>query len=502
MEQNSGYIPENENENKTENETEYETENRLSDAEPQQAGRAPAERPYYYASEEQLRAYSATSAYGAEAWDTRPVKLVKQTRVWPIVLTAVLTCGLTLLLSLGFLSGQRTRPADSKPGSTQNESAQPGTVVPGSLRPEQPSEGESLWEQKLNEIKEYVDAYYIGEVDEGKLADAMAAGLIEGLGDEWSYYISADEYASYLENVTNSYVGIGVTISAENVDKGIEIVDVTPDSPAYHAGLEIGDLILAVEGVPILDGSEGAIDLNETKNRVRGAEGTDVTITVSHNGEVRDLTITRATIKTVNVTWELLEDGLAYIHIRNFEQDAAKDSIAAIEEAQAQGAKAIIFDVRFNPGGYKHELVALLDYLLPEGPLFRSVDYRGRESVDESDKAYLDMPMVVLVNYDSYSAAEFFAAALQEYDAAEIVGAQTYGKGRFQTALPLDDGSAINLSIGQYTTPNGVSLVGKGVTPDYPVELTEEQQMDLYYSRLEKEDDDQLQKAIELLTTP
>ena len=490
MEQNSEYTPENEN------------ENRLPDAEKQNDGPAPAERPYYYASQEQLRAYSTGSAYGTEAWDTRPVKLVKQTRVWPIVLTAVLTCGLTLLLSLALFSGQRARPADGKPGSSSTESTQPGTVIPGSLRPERPAESNSLWEQKLSEIKEYVDAYYIGEVDEGKLADAMAAGLIEGLGDEWSYYIPAEEYASYLESVTNSYVGIGVTISAENVDKGIEIVDVTPDSPAYHAGLEIGDLILAVEGVPILDGSEGAIDLNETKNRVRGAEGTDVTITVSHNGEVRDLTITRATIKTVNVTWELLEDGLAYIHIRNFEQDAAKDSIAAIEAAKAQGATAIIFDVRFNPGGYKHELVALLDYLLPEGPLFRSVDYRGKESVDESDKVFLDMPMAVLVNYDSYSAAEFFAAALQEYDAAEIVGAQTYGKGRFQTALPLDDGSAINISIGQYTTPNGVSLVGKGVTPDYPVELTEEQQMDLYSSRLDKEDDAQLQKAIEVLTAP
>ena len=326
--------------------------------------------------------------------------------------------------------------------------------------------------------------------------------MIEGLGDEWSYYISADEYASYLENVTNSYVGIGVTISAENVEKGLEVVDVTPDSPAYQAGLEIGDLILAVEGTPVLDGSENAIDLNETKNRVRGEAGTDVTLTVSHNGAVRDVTITRATIKTVNVSWELLENGVAYIRIRNFEQDAAKDTIAAIEAAREQGASSLLFDVRYNPGGYKHELVRLLDYLLPEGPLFRSVDYSGKESVDESDAACLDMPMAVLVNYDSYSAAEFFAAALQEYEAAVIVGEQTYGKGRFQTAMTLDDGSAINISIGQYTTPKGVSLVGKGITPDYEVPLTDEQKRDLYYNRLEKQDDDQLQKAIAVLTNP
>ena len=225
-----------------------------------------------------------------------------------------------------------------------------------------------------------------------------------------------------------------------------------------------------------------------------------MTLTISHNGVVRDVTIVRERIKTLNVSWDMLEDQVALIHIRNFEQDAAKDSIAAIEEAREQGAKALIFDVRYNPGGYKHELVALLDYLLPEGPLFRSVDYKGKESVDYSKESHLDMPMAVLVNYQSYSAAEFFAAALQEYHAATVIGEQTYGKGRFQEVRKLDDGSAINISTGQYTTPNGVSLVGVGITPDCVVELTQEQKADLYYSRLDKADDAQLQKAIEVLT--
>ncbi len=416
---------------------------------------------------------------------SRPeIRIVHITKIWPVVLSALLAGVLGFCLCLVLKGGLRSSQQSSTPGYV---------IKPGS---------QELWQAKLAEIKQDVDRYFIGEVDEEKLADAAAAGMIEGLGDEWSYYIPADEYASYLESVTNSYVGIGVTISAENVEQGIEIVDVTPDSPAYQAGLETGDLILAVEGVPVLDGSEEAIDINETKNRVRGQEGTDVTLTVSHEGQVRDVTITRATIKTVNVSWEMLEDGVAYIHIRNFEQDAAQDSIAAIEAAREQGAVSLLFDVRYNPGGYKHELVKLLDYLLPEGPLFRSVDYSGRENVDESDASCLDMPMAVLVNYDSYSAAEFFAAALQEYEAAAIVGEQTYGKGRFQTAMSLSDGSAINISIGQYTTPKGVSLVGQGITPDYVVELSDEQKQDLYYSRLEKQDDDQLQKAIEVLTNP
>ena len=440
-------------------------------------------------------------SYDQPPWTGPQVRVVRETRVWPIVLGALLSALLTFLCCFLLfrldLSGAGAKPQDqgvstpTKPWSSSEPTSDQGDVSPN-----------ARWNNKLAQIKSYVDDYFIGEVDEDKLADAAAAGMIEGLDDEWSYYISAEDYDAYLESATNSYVGIGVTISTENTEKGIEIVDVTPDSPAFQAGLEIGDLIVAVEGVPVLDGSEEAIDLNETKNRVRGEEGTSVTLMISHEGVTRDVTIIRAKIKTVNVTWELLDNGLAYIHIRNFEANAAQDTIEAIEEAKAQNARGLIFDVRFNPGGYKHELVRLLDYLLPEGPLFRSVDYKGRESVDYSDSKYLDMPMVVLVNYDSYSAAEFFAAALQEYEAAIVVGEQTYGKGRFQTVFDLDDGSAINISIGQYTTPNGVSLVGKGITPDYVVELTDEQKMDLYYSRLEKSEDDQLQKAIEVLTAP
>ena len=412
-----------------------------------------------------------------------PVQVVTKTRVWPIILAALLAAIATFTGCFFVFFAER-----------MNE--------PKTQKPSEEAEGTSAWEHKLSQIQELVDTYFIGEVDEEKLADAAAAGMIEGLDDEWSYYISAADYSSYQETVTNSYVGIGVTITAENVKKGLRIIDVTPDSPAYAAGLEIGDLILAVEGTPVLDGSEGALDLAETKDRVRGKEGTSVTLTISHEETTRDVIITRARIKTVNVSWEMLDGKLALIRIRNFEQDAATDAISAIEAAKAQGAVGLIFDVRYNPGGYKHELVKLLDYLLPKGPLFRSVDYNGKENVDYSDASFLNMPMVVLCNYESYSAAEFFPAALQEYHAATIIGEQTYGKGRFQTSMKLDDGSAINISIGQYTTPNGVSLVGKGITPDIIVELSDEQKKELYYNLLDKADDAQLQKAIEVLTNP
>lgn len=345
---------------------------------------------------------------------------------------------------------------------------------------------------KLAEIESYVEEYFIGETDREQMTEKLAGAMIQGLGDEWSYYISADEYASYVESVNNSYVGIGVTITWEDEDpRGFRITDVTPDSPAYHAGIRIGDYMHLVEGEDVT-----ALGMEETKNRVRGSEGTSVRLTLTRDGEDYTVDVVRARIQTVNVTYQLLEDAVGYIHIRNFDERCADDTIAAIEQLTAQGAEGLVFDVRFNPGGLKSELVELLDYLLPEGPIFRSVNYDGREYVDQSDARCLELPMAVIVNVDSYSAAEFFAAALQEYGAATVVGTQTYGKGYFQTTHLLSDGSAVHISTGKYYTPNGVSLVGVGITPDRVVEVSDETYADIYYSRLDPEQDAQLQEAI------
>ncbi|MBQ3216413.1 MAG: S41 family peptidase, partial [Oscillospiraceae bacterium] len=178
----------------------------------------------------------------------------------------------------------------------------------------------------------------------------------------------------------------------------------------------------------------------------------------------------------------------------------SRDTLAAIEDLCNQGASSLIFDLRFNPGGRKNELVEVLDYLLPEGPLFRSVDYDGNEEVDYSDESCLDLPMAVLVNEDSYSAAEFFAAAMQEYGAGIIVGTKTTGKANYQQTFRLSDGSAIAISTGHYQTPNGVTLEGLGVTPDVIVEVDDETYLALYYSEVEMKNDVQLQAAITALT--
>ena len=351
------------------------------------------------------------------------------------------------------------------------------------------------YQKKLDEILNILNTYYVDDYSTEDLGDYLAEAAIASTGDRWSYYISADEYSAYLESNANAYVGIGVTIQlVQETDPGFTIVSVTHESPAEEAGLQNGDMIVGVEGQ-----NAAELGMTGTQQLVRGEEGTDVTITVERNGQRFDVTITRRIIEVDVVVYELLESGEGYIKINNFDTHCARDTIAAIEDLRGQGATALIFDLRFNPGGMKDELVKVLDYLLPEGPLFRSVNYKGEEEVDYSDEDCLDMPMAVIINGDSYSAAEFFAAALQEYEAAVIVGTQTCGKANYQQTFRLSDGSAIAISTGHYQTPNGVTLDGIGVTPDIIVEVDEETYFDLYYEKVEKADDAQLQAAISAL---
>lgn len=356
-------------------------------------------------------------------------------------------------------------------------------------------EEDSPVQAKAAEVQEIIETYFIDDYDEDTLADGAASGMVDATGDEWSYYLSADEVAAYEESMANAYVGVGITITEDAEAGGMRVEEVVSGGPAEEAGIRMGDLLLAVEGEDVL-----TLGIDGTRDLVRGEEGTHVNMHFSRNGTEYDVSVERRSIETPVVTGELLDENIGYIKIDNFDERSAAETIAFVKDLIGQGAEALLFDVRFNPGGYADELVKVLDYLLPEGDLFRSVDYAGREEVDTSDASCVELPMAVLVNEDSYSAAEFFAAALQEYEWATIVGSQTYGKGNFQTAFYLSDGSMVNLSIGKYYTPNGKSLSETGVTPDVVVDLDDEQYALLYYNALEQADDPQFQAAIDTLT--
>ena len=347
---------------------------------------------------------------------------------------------------------------------------------------------------KLDELTGLIDTYFIEEANHADMEDAAAVAMVDSLGDQWSYYMTAKDYEAYIEQMQNAYVGIGITITVAQDETGLEVIKVNEGGPADEAGMLAGDVIVAVEGQSV-----AGMDTTAVRDLVRGKEGTQVLIGIRRGTETMDLSVTRKTVKTPVVEYRMLNDGIGLVTIYNFDDRCSEETLGAIESLLAQGATALIFDVRNNPGGYKHELVKVLDYLLPEGPLFRSEDYRGKVEVDESDARCLEIPMAVLVNADSYSAAEFFAAALDEYDAAIVVGEKTTGKGYFQSSFELRDGSALNLSIGKYTTPNGVSLANVGITPDVTVGVDEETAFLIYAGTLDPAEGPQIQAAIEAL---
>ena len=350
-------------------------------------------------------------------------------------------------------------------------------------------------EAKTAEIGAYLDRFFIDDYDEEKLADAAASAMVEATGDRWSYYLTAEEKSSYDEQMQNAYVGIGVTITAQEELGGMRIEAVTAGGPAEKAGLLTGDIITEVEGEKTLD-----LGMTGTRTKVRGEEGTFVTLTILRGEESFPVSVERRSIQTPVATYEMLDGQIGYIKIANFDTRCAEETNAAMDELIAQDAKALIFDVRNNGGGYKNELVKVLDKILPEGILFQSEDYQGSKQIDRSDADCIDLPMAVLVNQDSYSAAEFFAAAIQEYDWGTVVGTKTVGKGNFQTAFTLSDGSMLNLSIGKYYTPQGRSLTDTGITPDVEIALSDKDGAKLYYGQLEKADDAQLQAAIREIT--
>ena len=348
---------------------------------------------------------------------------------------------------------------------------------------------------KLDQVEYLIKNRFIEEADMEKAEDAAATAMIDSLGDRWSYYLSAADYATHKEQVENAYVGIGITISPEENGQGFLILAVQKDSGAEAAGLLAGDIITGAE-----DQDVRGMTTAQLRDIIRGKEGTSVSLEITRDSEVLRVQVTRMQILTEVVRYEMLENNIGLIAISNFDARCADETIAAIEALREQGAQALIFDVRNNPGGYATELVKVLDYLLPEGDLFRTLDYAGRETVDKSDASFLDMPIAVVCNEDSYSAAEFFPAAIQEYGAGTIVGMPTCGKGYFQYTYELSDGSAVGLSAGKYFTPSGKSLIGTGIQPDVVVEVDDETRAKIAYGTLDAKDDPQIQAAVDILT--
>lgn len=346
---------------------------------------------------------------------------------------------------------------------------------------------------KIRQIEEMLDTYYVEDYDKELAEELMYTGLVAGVGDPYTYYLSADSLAEQVEKNSGHFVGIGVEIYAGD-DGYIVVSSVTPGGPAEAAGILAEDKITEVDGESIT--GKTAADVSAL---VKGEEGTDVTLTIfrESTGEVLEKTVTRQDIQVQTVSWRMMDDNIGYISITNFRENTHNQFKEALDTLEAEGMEKLVLDLRNNTGGLVKSAHEIGEELLPEGIMVYTMDKEGNREDTLCDDVYNDVPMVVLVNGNSASAAEILAGAIQDTGRGELIGTTTFGKGLVQRLFTLPDGSGLNVTIQKYYTPNGTSIHGVGITPDYEVELPEEYAQQ---TNIPAEADTQLQKAVEVLS--
>ncbi len=356
--------------------------------------------------------------------------------------------------------------------------------------------------ERLTELDSEFRSLYIGEINEDDLIDGIMLGYIYGTGDDFGEYYDEDSYQTFIDELSGEGEGIGVYVIYNTDYNCIEVLNVFPDSAAAEAGLMVGDLIVSIgeEKEPVSEmGYYVAI------SRLRGKAGTEAVFTVSRgdSGELIDFRITRDSYVQVNVYSHVYEpdDSIGVVRISGFDRATTEQFKTAVEELLDSGCEKLILDVRNNPGGELISIVETLDYLLPEGPIIRIFD-ADDNLVDQydSDASCIDVPMVVLTNHSTASAAELFTAALRDYDMAKVVGTTTYGKGCMQTTVPLWGGGAFSVTYRMFKPPFSESYHKIGIIPDVEVELDPELENKNLY-KLTDEEDNQLRAAAEALNS-
>ncbi len=359
---------------------------------------------------------------------------------------------------------------------------------------------ENSYLSSLLTVDQVIRENYLGDIDDEELKHAVIRGYLSGIGDEYSQYMTSEEYDAYLDEFRGSAVGIGVNVIYDLVSNTIEVIDVIPDSPAEKSGVLVGDFIVSIDGSRVTDvGYYTAVDL------IKGEKGTQVTITVNRDGTESDIVCIRDSVAVVTVKHRVYtkDNTIGVIRISSFNAETPKEFKAAVEDLKGKGCTKFVFDVRNNGGGELNSILTTLDYILPAGKLAYIRYASGGETSFNSNESFLDASVAVLVNGNTASAAELFAAALRDYAKegkydATLVGNTTYGKGVFQSMYLLPDGSAFKFTTGRYDPPCGVNYDGVGVVPDVIVDLSEEAEKIGFY-KLTDDNDNQLTVAAEAL---
>lgn len=349
-------------------------------------------------------------------------------------------------------------------------------------------------EKKIKELLGQMELYYYEDIDTEELTNGLYKGLFEGLGDPYSVYYTKEEYDSMMASTSGTYCGIGAVLSQDMKTMQVTVLHVYKDTPADKAGLKDGDTILKVDDIEAT-----SMELSELVTNIRGDKGTKVHLEVYREGEKDKLEydIERDKVEVPTVEYEMLENNVGYIQITEFAEPTEAQFMEAVNALQAQGMQAMIVDLRDNPGGYLSAVTEILDDILPEGITVYTEDkYGKRQNYTSDDEHRIEIPMAVLINENSASAAEIFAGAIKDYDYGTLIGTKSFGKGIVQTVKQLKDGSAIKLTTAKYYTPNGNYIHEVGIEPD--VELEYEYTGDTNED-YDKSQDNQIQKALEIL---
>ena len=405
-------------------------------------------------------------------------KYLKRQRFYKIVMLVVLTAFLTFIFTTIYI--------------TKKYNLSDGDQTISSLFSASSSSDDKLT-KSLKNIKSILKKYYLNDIDEDKAIDGAIEGYVSSLGDQYTEYIPKDEMEDYTQNLMGNYVGIGIYMSQNTKDNTIVVLTPIKYSLAEEAGILPGDIIKKINDVEYT-----GENMTAAANNIKGAEGTKVKLEIQRGQEIKTFEITRKKITTNPVIAEKLDNNIGYLEVTSFDENTAENFKSKYEELKAQGIDSLIIDLRNNGGGLVEEALKIADYIVPKGKeLLVTVDKDGKEKVEKSkEDVLIDMPIVVLVNKNSASSSEILAGALKDLNEATIVGTTTYGKGVIQQFLTLRDGSGLKVTVEEYYTPNRTKINGVGIEPNEKIELPETITNPL---TVERKDDTQLQKAIELL---
>lgn len=348
--------------------------------------------------------------------------------------------------------------------------------------------------KKLERLDKVIDMNYMEEVDEEALVEGIYKGYVAGLGDPYSNYFTRQEYEDLMESSSGVYFGIGASVSQDITTGIITIVKPFVSSPAYEEGLLPEDILYKVDGEEVT-----GKDLTEVVSKIKGPEGTTTDLVIIREGENEELefAVPRRKIEVPTIEYTMLDNQIGYISILEFDQITVDQFRDAIEDLENQGQRGLIIDVRDNPGGLLDAVCNMLNRILPKGLIVYTEDKDGnREEIKSDGKEVFEKPLVVLTNGNSASASEIFAGSIQDYEIGKIVGTTTFGKGIVQSIFSLPDDSAIKVTVSKYFTPEGRDIHEIGIVPDVEVELNEELRRQVV---IEKDEDNQLQKGIEVL---